>query len=325
MQYFVFRYVLDLHSAIAQVFLCLCSCLRLSSDRNLSRTHCEKFDFLAAKSHDVGSRVMSFCLIFTRKLAFRIYISQESPWAIPRKIVVWLLCHGGGGDKELGGGHSLSEPSGRLRREDSIRVCRSGQENSVVYTPALLGKAMATAKTGSFYLTETITLPAATASGTRVQGSIDLGAYVNVATGQAVAVESVDFVFQVGADYGSDGKSMIQSDGAIGVQLSDLNPGTAFVRADDQSLIASGSLNIDQTNNVVTHVSDLYPDNFGPSALSEAFMVVNDTMYLVAGPDLSSTNATASVFVTARIKCRIVKLGTKDWMAIAIQSTASDN
>jgi len=184
---------------------------------------------------------------------------------------------------------------------------------------------MATAKTGSFYLTETITLPAATASGTRVQGSIDLGAYVNVATGQAVAVESVDFVFQVGADYGSDGKSMIQSDGAIGVQLSDLNPGTAFVRADDQSLIASGSLNIDQTNNVVTHVSDLYPDNFGPSALSEAFMVVNDTMYLVAGPDLSASNATASVFVTARIKCRIVKLGSKDWMAIAIQSTASDN
>ncbi|AXH79033.1 MAG: hypothetical protein [Circular genetic element sp.] len=188
-----------------------------------------------------------------------------------------------------------------------------------------MGLAMATAKTGSFYLTETITLPPATASGTRVQGSIDLGAYVNVATGQAVAIESVDFVFQVGADYGSDGKSMMVSDGAIGVQLSDLNPGTAFVRADDQSLIASGSLNIDQTNNVVTHVSDLYPDNFGPSALSEAFMVVNDTMYLVAGPDLSSSNATASVFVTARIKCRIVKLGSKDWMAIAIQSTASDN
>ena len=184
---------------------------------------------------------------------------------------------------------------------------------------------MATAKTGSFYLTETVTLPAATASGDRVQGTIDLGAYVNVATGQAVAIDSVDFVYQVGTDYGSDGKSMLQGDGAIGVQLSDLNPGTAFLRADDQSLIASGSLNIDQTNNVVTHVSDLYPDNFGPSALSEAFMVVNDSLYLVAGPDLATTNALVSVFVTARIRCRVVKLGTKDWMAIAIQSTASDN
>jgi hypothetical protein len=184
---------------------------------------------------------------------------------------------------------------------------------------------MATAKTGSFYLTETITLPAASASGSRVQGTIDLGAYVNVATGQAVAIDSVDFVYQVGGDFGSDGKSMLQADGAIGVQLSDLNPGTAFLRADDQSLIASGSLNIDQTNNVVTHVSDLYPDNFGPTALSEAFMVVNDSLYLVAGPDAALTSATVSVFVTARIRARIVKLGSKDWMAIAIQSTASDN
>jgi len=39
---------------------------------------------------------------------------------------------------------------------------------------------MATAKTGSFYLTETITLAAAAGSGTRVQGQIDMGAYVNV-------------------------------------------------------------------------------------------------------------------------------------------------
>ena len=183
---------------------------------------------------------------------------------------------------------------------------------------------MATAKTGSFYLTETITLLAGTTSGTRNQGSIDMGAYVNVATGQAVAIESVDFVYQVGSDYGSDGTSMLVDDGAIGVQLTDLNPGTAFVRADDQSLIASGSLNIDQTNNVLSHHSDLYPDNFGPSALSEAFMVVNDSLYLVSGPDHSNI-ATAAVYVTARIKCRIVKLGTKDWMAIAIQSTASDN
>ncbi len=184
---------------------------------------------------------------------------------------------------------------------------------------------MATAKTGSFYLTETVTLPAATASGTRVQASIDVGSYVNVGTGQALAIDSVDFVWQVGGDYGSDGKSMIQSDGAIGVQLSDLNPGTAFLRADDQSLIASGSLNIDQTNNVVTHVSDLYPDNFGPSALSEAFMVVNDTLYLNAGVDGATSNAASAVVCTARIRCRVVKLGQKDWVAIALQSTASDN
>ena len=184
---------------------------------------------------------------------------------------------------------------------------------------------MATAKTGSFYLTETISIPAGTTSGSRVQGSIDLGAYVNVATGQAIAVETVDFVYQVSADFGTDAASMLQGNGAISVQLTDLNPGTAFVRGDNQSLVASGGLNIDQTNNIASHTTDLYPDNFGPAALSEAFMVVNDSMYLVAGPDGTTTSAGSAVLVTARIRCRVVKLGTKDWMAIAIQSTASDN
>ncbi|AXH79231.1 MAG: hypothetical protein [Circular genetic element sp.] len=183
---------------------------------------------------------------------------------------------------------------------------------------------MATAKTGSFYLTETITIPGGTASGSRVQGSIDLGAYVNVATGQAVAVESVDFIYQVGNDLGQDAFAMIAANGAISVQLSDLNPGTAFVRGDNQSLIASGGLNIDAANNISSQTTDLFPDNFGPAALSEAFMVVNDSLYLVAGPDGAATNV-ADLFVTARIRCRVVKLGTKDWMAIAIQSTASDN
>jgi hypothetical protein len=183
---------------------------------------------------------------------------------------------------------------------------------------------MAKAKTGSFYLTETITLPAATADGGRVQGTIDLGAYVNVPTGQALAIESVDFVYQAASNYGQQVEAFLTGNGAISVQLSDLNPGTAFVRADNQSLISSGALNIDLANNIGSQHSDLYPDNFGPAALSEAFMVVNDTLYLVAGPGGAAIGG-STVFVTARVRCRVVKLGTEDWMAIAIQSTASDN
>ena len=183
---------------------------------------------------------------------------------------------------------------------------------------------MATAKTGSFYLTETVTIPAATAAGTRIQGTIDLGAYVNVATGQAIAVESVDFVYQAGDGFSQSGKDLLQASGSLSQQLTDLNPGTRFVRADNQSLIASGSLNIDFANNVLSHASDIYPDNFGPAALSEAFLCVNDSLYLVGGPD-DATTATTDIFLTARIKARIVKLSAKDFMAIAIQSTASDN
>jgi hypothetical protein len=160
---------------------------------------------------------------------------------------------------------------------------------------------MATAKTGSFYLTETVTLPAATADGGRVTGTIDLG------------------------DNGQQFESMLNGNGAISSQLVDLNPGTALVRADNQSLIASSGLNIDVANNVGTHSADIYPDNYGSAGtLSEMFMVVNDTLYLTCGPD-GATIGTAAVNVTARIRARVVKLGSKDWMALALQSTASDN
>ena len=183
---------------------------------------------------------------------------------------------------------------------------------------------MAKAKTGSFYLTETVTLTSASAAGTVVQGSLDLGAYVNVPTGQAIAVESVDFVYQNSANYLGSAANMLNADGAISAQLTDLNPGTSMVRADNQSLIASGTINVDYSANIATHTSDLYPDNFGPAALSEAFMVVNDQMYLTAGVGNAAIGG-SDVFVTARVRCRVVKLSSEDWMAIAIQSTASDN
>ena len=81
-------------------------------------------------------------------------------------------------------------------------------------------------------------------------------------------------------------------------------------------------MNIDQPNSIATHVADIYPDNFGK--LNDAFMVVNDTLYLVAGNDATAIS-TADVFLTARVRCQVVKLSQENWMAIAIQSTASDN
>lgn len=182
---------------------------------------------------------------------------------------------------------------------------------------------MATAKTGSFYLTNRVTLPAATAAGTRITATTDLGAYVNVPTGQAIAIEEVDFIFQGGTDMAGDVIVMLAANGAITAQLSDLNNDNVFVPADDHSLVASGCLNIDQANGIASHSSDFYPDNFGPAKLSEAFMVVNDTLYLTVGNDSADTFAACNVSV--RIRCRVVKLGKEDWMAIAIQSTAADN
>ena len=115
---------------------------------------------------------------------------------------------------------------------------------------------------------------------------------------------------------------MVAGNGAISVQLTDLNQGNLLVRADNQSLVASGSLNIDQANNVATNDVDIYPDNFGGKAsLSNSFMVVNDSLFLSAMPSGTTIGANA-VVVTARIRCSVVKLSSSDWVAIAIQATA---
>jgi hypothetical protein len=181
---------------------------------------------------------------------------------------------------------------------------------------------MATAMTGSFYLTQSVQMPAATASGIATQATVDLSAYVNVPTGQAIAIDSVDFIYQRTAPFGQDASAMVAGSGAISVQLTDLNQGNLLVRADNQSLVASGNLNIDQPNNIATNDVDIYPDNFGGKAsLSNAFMVVNDSLFLTAMPSGTAIGA-ADVLVTARIRCSVVKLSSSDWVAIAIQATA---
>jgi len=114
----------------------------------------------------------------------------------------------------------------------------------------------------------------------------------------------VDFIYQAGGDFGGDARSLMAGNGAVTCQLTDLNPGTSFVRADDQSLIASGSLNIDFVNNIASQGTDMYPDQWGPASLAHAFMVVNDTIYFNAGPDLSNSGAVID-YITVRIRCQI--------------------
>lgn len=182
---------------------------------------------------------------------------------------------------------------------------------------------MATSKTGSFWLTETVTIAAAADS---ASGTIDLGAYVDVGDQQALAVEQVDVIWQrentttdvINSAMGG----AVTGNTAFDVQLTDLNPEGVILRADDNTLIASGSMNLDDTNNVLSFGPDLFPDTFGK--LDESRMVVNDNLYVVATSS-NVVDANNNVLATVRIKARIVKLSTKDWMAIAIQSTAADN
>ena len=173
---------------------------------------------------------------------------------------------------------------------------------------------MATKKTSMFTLTERITVSAAT---TDTFATIDLGSYVDVGDRQAIQVHSVDYIVQ-----GSDVNATIAASlgaGELQAQLTDLNRG-GLVFANDRSLVSSMRLILD-TDAYLTNVVDMYPDNYGKGADDGRF-VVNDALYITAR---ASSLAGSSVSIVVRVNASIVTLSQKDFMAIAIQSTAADN
>ena len=173
---------------------------------------------------------------------------------------------------------------------------------------------MATKKTAMFTLTERIRMT----STSEVEATIDLGSYVDVGDRQAIQVHSVDFIYQ-GDSAGSSATADMGGAGTVVVQVTDLNRG-GLVFANDRALVASGHLDYAPTG-FLTNSADLYPDNFGKGA-DDGRYVVNDALYLTA--KTSSLTGT-SINVTVRVNASIVTLSQKDFMAIAIQSTAADN
>ena len=176
---------------------------------------------------------------------------------------------------------------------------------------------MATKKTSIFTLTERITIDA---NSTTEFATIDCSSYVDVGDRQALQIHSVDFIFQ-----GTNAAEVMQitfaGDSETKIQITDLNRG-GFAFANDRALIASGQLNFDQTNNQVANMADLYPDNFGKGSDDGRF-VVNDTLYVTA--KTTGLDTAKAMNVTVRVNASIVTLSSKDFMAIAIQSTAADN
>jgi hypothetical protein len=177
-------------------------------------------------------------------------------------------------------------------------------------------KTMSVKKTSMFTLTERLTISAAATS---TFATIDLGSYVDVGDRQALQIHSVDFIFQSTNPSGNV-PGALGSTGTVHIQVTDLNRG-ALVFANDRALVASGQLNYD-TDGFLTQSADMYPDNYGKGS-DDGRYVVNDTLYLTG---LSTVIAVGeSVNVTVRVNASIVTLTAKDFMAIAIQSTAADN
>jgi len=175
---------------------------------------------------------------------------------------------------------------------------------------------MATKKTSMFTLTERVTI---SAPDTETFATIDLGSYVDVGDRQALQIHSVDYVFQ-GTTAAYEINGAMGANGTIHAQVTDLNRG-GLVFADDRALVSSAQLILD-TDGFLATSSDLFPDNYGKGSDDGRF-VVNDQLYVTA----LSTALTGgqSINVTVRVNASIVSLTAKDFMAIAIQSTAADN
>jgi hypothetical protein len=172
---------------------------------------------------------------------------------------------------------------------------------------------MATKKTSMFTLTERVTMT----STAETFATIDLGSYVDVGDRQALQVHSVDFIFQ-GATATSGVTSSLGGTGFIQVQVTDLNRG-GIVFADDRALVSSAILNYD-TDGFLSESADLFPDNYGKGS-DDGRYVVNDQLYISGKMSAYAQDAN----VTVRVNASIVSLTAKDFMAIAIQSTAADN
>jgi len=176
---------------------------------------------------------------------------------------------------------------------------------------------MATKKTSMFTLTERLTISAAT---TDTFATIDLGSYVDVGDRQAIQVHSVDYIFQ-GTSASTTLTASVGADAQLDIQLTDLNRG-GLVFANDRALVSSAKLLIDYSNNATTMDADLYPDNYGKGADDGRF-VVNDQLYITGRTNVIGSGQAMNV--TVRVNASIVSLSAKDFMAIAIQSTAADN
>lgn len=158
-----------------------------------------------------------------------------------------------------------------------------------------------------------------TAANTETFATIDLGSYVDVGDRQALQIHSVDYIFQ-GTTADENITTAMGGNGGVIVQLTDLNR-SGLVFCDDRALVSSAQI-MYRTDGFLSQNTDLYPDNYGKGSDDGRF-VVNDALYIsgIVGP----LAAGKALNVTVRVNASIVTLSSKDFMAIAIQSTAADN
>jgi hypothetical protein len=180
---------------------------------------------------------------------------------------------------------------------------------------------MAKDLTGTFTITAEMTMQAVG----YVTEVIPIGSLIDVGDAQALEVEQVDYVF-TSYDKVTNEYTPItvnhpwSTDAGFGAQLMDRNAGT-WISPADNNLISSAACYFEAAGTYGVG-TDFYPDDFQKT---NGRFVVNDELYLTGAVSGTATFAGNEIIsIVARIRAKVVKLGTRDWMAISLETVQNE-
>jgi len=182
---------------------------------------------------------------------------------------------------------------------------------------------MAKAMTGTFTITSTVQLTQGGGSNNYETQVIPIGSLIDVGDAQALEIESVDYVYlnevaATGLIEPIHGSAPFNADAGFGCQLTDRNLGT-WIDAADNNLISSSALWY-ESGGTYGGGADFFPDDFQKT---NGRFVVNDELYATGFVSLAPV-AGAILNISVRIRAKVVKLSTRDWMAISLETVQNE-
>ena len=182
---------------------------------------------------------------------------------------------------------------------------------------------MAKAMTGTFTITSTVAMTNGGGANNYETVVIPIGSLIDVGDAQALEIESVDYVYlnevaATGLIEPIHASAPFAADSAFGCQLTDRNLGT-WIDASDNNLISSSALWYD-TDGKHGGGSDFFPDDFQKT---NGRFVVNDELYATGFTTLAPT-AGQILNISVRVRAKVVKLSTRDWMAISLETVQNE-
>jgi len=179
---------------------------------------------------------------------------------------------------------------------------------------------MAKSLTGTFTITDSMTISALGYS----TATISIGSLIDVGDAQALEIEAVDYVW---SNYDTTNDNYepfaashpFSTDAGFGAQLLDRNS-AVWLDPADNNVISSAAVSWD-SQAVVTAASDFFPDDFQKT---NGRFVVNDELYVVSCLTAGTLAAAQELNLAIRIRAKVVKLSTRDWMAISLETVQNE-